>query len=111
MPVVCLRLLSFRYPVNAYFTAARQAEEGEEVPIPEPAAEQVAILRRDYVVRRYPLTAPQHALLQAIQAGSTVGEAIAAAAAASDLDDDALATALRSWFRFWSAEGFFQRAV
>ena len=111
MPVVCLRLLSFRYPVNAYFTAARQAEEGEEVPIPEPAAEQVAILRRDYVVRRYPLTAPQHALLQAIQAGSTVGEAIAAAVATSDLDDDALATALRSWFRFWSAEGFFQRAV
>lgn len=111
MPVVCLRLLASRYPVNAYFTAARQAREGEEVPTPEPAAEQVAILRRDYVVRRYPLTAPQHALLQAIQAGSTVGEAIAAAAAASDLDDDALATALRSWFRFWSAEGFFQRAV
>jgi len=107
-PVVCLRLLSFRYPVNAYFTAARQAAEGEEVPIPEPAAERVAILRRDFVVRRYPLTPPQHALLQAIQGGSTVREAIAAAAAASDLDDDALAAGLRSWFRFWSAEGFFQ---
>jgi len=106
--VVCLRLLSFRYPVNAYFTAARQAAEGEEVPIPEPAAERVAILRRDFVVRRYPLTPPQHALLQAIQGGSTVREAIAAAAAASDLDDDALAAGLRSWFRFWSAEGFFQ---
>ena len=107
-PVVCLRLLSFRYPVNAYFTAARQAAEGEEVPIPEPAAERVAILRRDFVVRRYPLTPPQHALLQAIQGGSTVREAIVAAAAASDLDDDALAAGLRSWFRFWSAEGFFQ---
>jgi hypothetical protein len=107
-PVVCLRLLAFRYPVNAYFTAARRAEEGEEIPIPEPADERVAILRRDYVVRRYPLSAPQYALLQAIQTGSTVGEAIAAAVAASDLDDDALAAGLRAWFRFWSAEGFFQ---
>lgn len=107
-PVVCLRLLSFRYPVNAYYTAARQAEDGEEIPIAEPAEERVAILRRDYVVRRYPLTASQHALLERIQAGATLGEAITAAAAASELDDDALAAELRAWFRFWSAEGFFQ---
>jgi hypothetical protein len=107
-PVVCLRLLTFRYPVNAYYTAARQAEEGEDVPIPEPAEERVAILRRDFIVRRYPLTAPQHALLQQILASSPVGEAIAAAAAASDLDDEALAIELRAWFRFWAAEGFFQ---
>ena len=107
-PVVCLRLLAFRYPVNAYFTAVRQTEKGEEIPIPEPAEERVAILRRDFVVRRYPLTAPQHALLERIQAGATVGEAITTVAAASDLDDDALADELRAWFRFWSAEGFFQ---
>ena len=108
VPVVCLRLLTFRYPVNAYFTAARQAEEGEEIPVPEAAEERVAILRRDFVVRRYPLTAPQHALLQAIRNGATVGEAIAASAGASELDDDALAAELRAWFRFWCAEGFFQ---
>jgi hypothetical protein len=108
VPVVCLRLLTFRYPVNAYYTAARQAEEGDEVPIPEPAEERVAILRRDFVVRRYPLTAPQHSLLERIQAGASVGEAILAAATATDLDDDALAAELRAWFRFWSAEGFFQ---
>jgi len=107
-PVVCLRLLAFRYPVNAYYTAARQAADGEEVPIPEPADERVAILRRDFVVRRYPLTATQYTLLERIQAGATVGEAIAAAATASDLDDDALAAGLRAWFRFWSAEGFFR---
>jgi hypothetical protein len=107
-PVVCLHLLAFRYPVNAYFTAARNAEGGEEIPIPEPADERVAILRRDFIVRRYPLTAAQHALLEQIQTGATVGEALTAAAAASDLDDDALAAELRAWFRFWSAEGFFQ---
>src|SRR6185295_18062458 len=59
-PVVCLRLLSFRYPVNAYYTAARNAGEGEEAPLPGLAAERVAILRRDYVVRRYPLSEPQY---------------------------------------------------
>ncbi len=109
--VVCLRLLAFRYPVNAYFTAARQAEEGEEIPLPEPADELVAILRRDFVVRRYPLTAVQYVLLERFQAGATIGEAVKAAAAASELDDDALAAELRAWFRFWSVEGFFQSVV
>lgn len=107
-PAPCLRVLSFRYPVNAYYTAARQAEEEEEIPVPNPDAERVALTRRDFVVRRYPLTAPQYALLEKILAGATVGESIVAAAEVSDLEDDALATELRGWFRFWSAEGFFQ---
>lgn len=109
VPVPCLRALAFRYPVNAYYTAARRAEDdGEEVPLPEPAPEHVALTRRDFVVRRYPLTAPQHALLEKVLEGATVGEAIVAAAEVSDLEDDALATELRAWFRFWAAEGFFQ---
>lgn len=109
IPVPCLRVLAFRYPVNAYYTAARKAEdEGEEVPLPEPAPEHVALTRRDFVVRRYPLTAPQHALLKKILEGAKVGEAIVAAAEVSDLEDDALASELQAWFRFWAAEGFFQ---
>jgi hypothetical protein len=111
VPVVCLRLLTFRYPVNAYYTAARHSGEGEEVPLPEAAEELVAILRRDFVVRRYTLSRPQHALLAAVLAGAPVSESLAAAAArpeVGDLDDDALAAALQAWFRFWTAEGFFQ---
>lgn len=110
-PVVCLRLLSFGHPVNAYYTAVRHAGEGEEIPIPDPAEEYVALTRRDFVVRRHPLTRPQYLLLTALQAGRQVGEAIAEAAAASDLDDlddEALAGELRSWFRLWAAEGFFR---
>ncbi len=106
--VPCLRLVTSRFPVNAYFTVARHVEEGEEVPIPDPAPEYTAITRREFIVRRYPLTHPQHALLAALQTGATIGEALAAAAAVSDLDDDALAAELRSWFRLFSAEGFFQ---
>jgi hypothetical protein len=108
VPVPCLRLLAFRYPVNAYYTAARRAGEGEEAPVPDAAPELVALSRRDFVVRRYPLDAAQHALLERVLAGATVGEAIAAAAAVSGLDDEALAAALQAWFRLWTAEGFFQ---
>lgn len=107
VPVPCLHVLTFRFPVNAYYTAARNAQEGEEVPMPEPGEEHVALTRRDFVVRRYPLTTPQQALLREILAGGTVGEAIEAAAALIELDDEAFATELRAWFRFWVAEGFF----
>ncbi|MFL6192665.1 MAG: putative DNA-binding domain-containing protein [Thermoanaerobaculia bacterium] len=110
-PVPCLRVLEFRYPVNAYYTAARRAEEDEEIPLPGPAEEWVALTRRDFVVRRYPLTAPQHALLGAVLEGAPVGEAIAVAAGVTDHDDDAFASDLQSWFRFWTAEGFFQALV
>jgi hypothetical protein len=111
VPVPCLRLLAFRFPVNAYFTASRLVEEGEELEIPDPAPEHLALTRRDWVVRRVPLTPAQHALLEKILAGAPVGEAIAAAADLSGLDDEALGAELQSWFRIWVAEGFFQSIV
>jgi hypothetical protein len=120
-PVVCLRLLAFRYPVNAYYTAARQAahqrdaEEGaEEVPLPDSAPEQVALTRTDFVVRRYALTRTQHALLQALAGGARVADAIAAvaevaeASALGDAGDEAFAAELRESFRLFAAWGFFQ---
>ena len=111
VPVVCLRLLTFRYPVNAYYTAARGAGENEKVSIPDPSAEHVAITRRDYIVRRYTLTAPQRALLEVLQTGGTLTEAISGAAEISQTGDDELAVELQSWFRFWAAECFFQAVV
>ncbi len=108
VPVACLRLLRFRYPVNAYYTTARRAGDQDEISIPEPCEELVAITRRHYIVRRYPLTVPQHVLLQSLQEGHTVGESIASAAEASQMDDEELAGQLHSWFRFWTAEQFFQ---
>jgi len=132
-PVPCLRLLRFRYPVNAFFSSAmamrarRPAEPPEspgspppvtdaagaaaELPIPDPGDEHLALSRTDYVVRRYPLTPFESAVLAALLAGATVGDAIAGAAAASDLPDDELATQLDAAFRRWTAAGFFRTAT
>lgn len=104
-PSPCLRLLAFRYPVNDYFTAFRR---GEQPARPAPAESRLALTRRDYVVRRHPLTPPQYALLSALVAGETVAEAIAAAAELHD-DVEHLATELHDWFRGWSSSGFFRR--
>jgi hypothetical protein len=122
VPVPCLRLLRFRFPVNAFYTAARAAlrvappaapaAAGMDLGLafPAPAVSWLALSRSDFVVRRYELSALEHALLAALLAGATAGEAIAGAAAASELADDGLAAALGTAFRRFSAAGFF-RAV
>jgi Putative DNA-binding domain len=138
-PVPCLRLLRFRYPVNAFYSSAmamrarRPVESPElldaraapeaasaddagtaaaaDLPAPDPGAEHIALSRTDYVVRRYPLTPFESAVLAALLAGATVGDAIAGAAAASDLPDDELAAQLDAAFRRWTAAGFFRAAT
>jgi hypothetical protein len=102
--VPCLRVMRLRHAVSEYFTAIRR---GEKPPIPHAAPGQLAILRRDYRVLRYALEPAQHELLQALLDGEPMGKAIERAAAVSPLADAQLADALREWFRFWTAEGFF----
>lgn len=106
-PVAGFTLLAFSYPVSTYYTAVRRAAESESLPFPDPMREYVAVFRRDYVVRRYQLAESQYALLQQIQAGGAVGDALAAAASIMNLDDDSLAGTFQSWFHLWSREGFF----
>jgi hypothetical protein len=117
-PVPCLRLLDCRYPVNDYYTAARRAasqaeggEEGaeaEEIPVPDPGPQSLALTRTDFVVRRYPLTAIQRALLGELVEGATVEDAIAVAAERAAGADEALAAEIREAFRQFAAWGFFQ---
>ena len=104
IPSPALKLLAFQFPINDYFTAYRADEEPE---FPQPEETFLALHRREYIVRRFPLTAPQHTLLQAIIAGENVGAAIAAAAELAE-DWDQLVRQLREWFFQWCAEGFFR---
>lgn len=104
-PVVCLRLLECEFPVNDYYTAFRR---GESPSLPEQCPTYLAITRRDYVVRRYPLDSTQYALLEEIVAGATIGEAINAVAAHVE-DADALTRNISSWFANWAREQYFAR--
>jgi hypothetical protein len=103
VPVVCLRLLSFKYPVNDYYSRFRQDQKPSP---PAPQETYLALTRRQYVVRRHPLTRPQFELLTALQNGSTLETAIAAAADCAD-DLDQLANQLQSWFQHWASADLF----
>lgn len=101
--VPCLKLLAFEFPVNTYFSEFRQ-QKSPELPQPEPTW--LAITRRDYVVRRYPLSEPQHALLASLISGAPLGEAVEAAAETTE-DIDALTGSLGEWFSMWARAQFF----
>jgi len=105
VPVPCLRVLSFRYPVHRYLTAVRRKKEAD---FPAAAESLLAVTRRNYVIRRYELSRPQFVLLEALLAGRPVGEAISLAADVAGDDGERFAAALGKWFRDWTAEGLFQ---
>ncbi len=106
----CLRLMSFRYPVNGYYTRALASKPQQDLPIPEPADRWLAVTRRDYVVHRYDLSLPQYILLGSLQRGRTVGDAIASTADVTPMGDDELAAALDSWFSQWTGREFIMAA-
>jgi Putative DNA-binding domain len=99
-----LRLVELKFPVSEFFGAAHRKETA---PVPPARESFVAVNRQEYRVRRYELTAPQHALLAALIACAPVGTAIERAAALSPAGDDQLAADLSGWFRAWTTAGFF----
>ncbi|MDH3716660.1 MAG: DNA-binding domain-containing protein [Planctomycetota bacterium] len=110
VPVVCLQLLKFHYPVNDYFTAVRKASDDEKdnAELPAPRPQYVALTRRDYIVHRYELEPTEFELLSRLVAGESVGAAIMQVAAESDEEVDALARHLQRWFTAWTSHGFFE---
>jgi len=105
IPVECLRLMSFRFPVHAYATAVRQREAPA---VPVAAETHLAITRREFVVRRAPLSPVPFALLGALVAGENVEAAILRAAALAEGKLDELSENMQQWFRNWSAAGYFR---
>lgn len=103
-PAPCLRLLAFRFPVNDYYSEFRRQKKPA---IPQPGRSFVAISRRDYVVRRHPLTEMQYRLLEALAAGNPLSVAISRAAEGAPRESETLGSQLRGWFQYWTSEGFF----
>jgi hypothetical protein len=106
--VVCLRLLKTRFPVNDYFTALRRAGSEQVVPIPPPGDCYVALTRREFVVRRYNLSESEFQLLTALKEGCSIGQAVESILPSNGTGLEELASRLQTWFRNWTAEGFFQ---
>lgn len=102
-PVVCLRLLSFQYPVHAYFDSVRR---GQEPNVPLPAETFLAVNRRNYVVTMLELSASQHELLNSLVDGETVGTSLQRASASSPAQQEELVNCLEQW----SEQGFFSSA-
>jgi len=102
----CLRLMTFKFNVNDYFTAIRAEEEPEP---PHPQTTCLALTRINYVVRRIALSQPQFQLLSALAAGAAVGEAIEQLAEGRD-EVEVLVQELPRWFQDWAEARLF-RAV
>lgn len=107
--VPCLRLLAQRFPVNDYYAALRAAEDPDTVDVPEPSPSWLALSRRDWVVRRLPLSEPQYVLLAALRDGQTLGAALEQVGSMVDWDDNELAASLQRWFATWTALPCFLR--
>jgi hypothetical protein len=92
------RLLAFDWPVSAYFTAWKA---GRNPAWPSRQPQHIALLRRDYIVRRHELSRAQFDLLAELAAGQTLEAALAAVACS------VTPAQVQGWFTHWSAEGFF----
>jgi hypothetical protein len=108
IPVPCLTLLAMRFPVNEYFTALRNLDNEQPLPLPDQAESYVALTRRDFVVRRYGLSRVEFELLNALKAGLSVEEAVSLIIPLTQNELDNLAEDIKAWFRNWTAEGFFK---
>lgn len=106
-PIAAFRLLEVRHPVNAYVDATRG--DGRAAPQRGRRHGGVAVYRRTYGVCRLDLNPPAHALLEALAAGATIGEAVGRVLAQGGRARVAAEDLFR-WFREWVAEGIF-RAV
>jgi hypothetical protein len=104
IPAPCLRVMQFAFPLNDFFAAAVRKEA---VPFPIAQPSYLAITRRDYRVQRFELSREQYLLLESLRRGTPLGPAIEHATHELPLTDAQLASQLETWFRAWTAAGFF----
>ncbi len=98
-----------RFPVNPFLDAVK---EGGSPPVPGPGGPgAVLVFRSGTVVHRMDLPPGALAVLRALEAGRTLGEAMEAAADAAGVPLEELAPDMTRWFGEWAAGGVFAGAV
>ena len=103
-PVAAFRLLSFRYPVNAYLQTVK--DDNHDHPKARLKDTWVAVYRRDYAGYRLELSRTAHDLLADLVAGRSLGEALARAARTGGRRAPSEHELFR-WFREWVSGGVF----
>jgi hypothetical protein len=103
-----LELLAFDFPTSSFYTVWKQ---GQQPAWPNERQQFVALLRRDYIVRRFELTQAQFQVLLELQRGATLGETLLAATQPAEIDTEDMAANVGQWFQFWAAEQFYAKAV
>ena len=100
-----VRILATRTPANAWLNALRHAD----APVPAPAAKwsAVVVYRQGFDLWRMPLTKPMHAVLTALAAGQTLGEALSTLEKTPARDRAGVAAHVMDWFGSWVAGGCF----
>ena len=99
-PASCLRVLRFRHAVDEIFLKVRRG--GKDFALGAPADRFLAITRRDYTVRLFPLTQAQHELLSALIAGDSLRDA------AKALETTPPDVTVSKWLADWADRGFFR---
>lgn len=101
----CVRLVRLSAPVHLLVSAVRR---GEGWAVPEPAETFLVVTRREFVVRRFEVSADAYRVLSLLRTGHTVGAALAEVFAdrpdigAQDLEQ------VTRWFRDWTAAPLFR---
>jgi hypothetical protein len=102
-PIQAFRLVSLRYPANAYLQSVRR--EDHDHPRVRLKDTFVAIYRRDYGVYRLDLSRTAFDLLSDLASGRPLGEAVTRAVRRGRADQDELFR----WFREWVSGGIFRK--
>lgn len=107
IPVPCLRLMRFRFPVHRYYRALRDDQDAAP---PAAAATFLAVTRRNFICRHCELADDEFDVLNSIVRGDMLGDVIAAACAKrASTGADTFANQIHKWFCRWGVEGFFMR--
>ena len=99
-----LRLLQVEYPVATLRRALLEAHAA--VPLPAPERHYLLLFRRDLQLFHEPISAAEHALLDALLSGTPLVPACEAALKRVPTAEAAIAENVASWFQSWAARGF-----
>jgi hypothetical protein len=109
LPLPTFVLLRFEYDVNSWFT--RMRADPHDATRAERRPTFVALSRRQFIVRRHPLSEIQYDLLTELRGGSTLGRALTTLTDAHPTAVAEIAVSLGAWFAEWSAAGFFRNVT